>query len=121
MTRRKKILRWIGAALLLVVVIGVAIAPSWRSYYLRRGTVRIVEDQVYVPGSADPKHQLDLYLPTTGAGPWPVVVFVHGGFWSAQDRRTFQPFTGLYGGVGVALANHGVAAAVVSYRQNPEA
>ncbi len=100
---------------------GVVLAPSWRNYYLPRRTVRIVEDQRYVPNSADPKHQLDLYLPTTGARPWPVVVFVHGGFWRPFDRRLFQPFTGLHGCVGVALANRGVATAVVSYRQRPEA
>jgi acetyl esterase/lipase len=45
------------------------------------------------------------------------VVFVHGGYWRPFDRRLFQPFTGLHGCVGVALANRGIATAVVSYRQ----
>jgi acetyl esterase/lipase len=64
---------------------------------------------------------LDLYLPKAAAHPWPVVVFVHGGFWRPFDRRMFQPLTGLHGCVGVALANRGIATAVVSYRQRPEA
>jgi acetyl esterase/lipase len=104
-----------------LVVVGVALAPSWRNYYLRRSTVRIVEDIAYVPGPADAKHRLDLYLPKTQAPPWPVAVFVHGGFWRPFDRRMFQPLTGLHGCVGVALANRGVATAVLSYRQRPEA
>ena len=111
----------VGLLLAALVVAAVALAPSWRNYHLRRGGVRIVEDVAYVPEPADGKHRLDLYLPTTGAGSWPVVVFVHGGFWRPFDRRMFQAFTGLHGCVGVALANHGVATAVVSYRQRPEA
>lgn len=121
MSRGKKILKWAGIGLLLVLVLVVVLAPSWRNYYLRRGTVRILEDQAYLPGSTNPKHQFDLYLPTKSAGPWPVVVFVHGGFWRPMDRRLLQPFTGLHGGVGVALANRGVATAVIDYRQFPEA
>lgn len=102
-------------------VIGVAFAPSWRNYYLRRSSVRIVEDLAYIPDRTDSKHQLDLYLPRAGAPPWPVVVFVHGGFWRPFDRRMFQWFTGLHGCVGVALANRDIATAVPSYRQRPEA
>lgn len=121
MARRRKIVKWLGVSLGVLVLGIVGFAPSWRNYYLHRGSVRIIEDQVYVSGSANPKHQLDLYLPTTKPGPWPVVVFVHGGFWRPQDRRLLQFFTGLHGSVGVALANRGVAAAVISYRQFPEA
>ena len=113
--------RWFGGAVAVLGLAAIGFAPSWRNYYLRRSTVRIVADQRYVPGSTNPKHQLDLYLPTTGARPWPVVVFVHGGFWRPFDRRMFQTFTGLHGCVGVALANRGVATAVLSYRQRPEA
>jgi acetyl esterase/lipase len=114
-------LRWFGWGLGALVIAVVVLAPSWRNYYLPRRTVRIVEDVPYVPGLTDPKHALDLYLPTTAPRPWPVVVFVHGGFWRPFDRRMLQPFTGLHGCVGVALANRGVATAVLSYRQRPEA
>ena len=121
MTWRRKLARSLGVAFGVLVLAAVVLAPSWRNYYLRRSTVRIVEDQSYLPDDDNPKHQLDLYLPTAGARPWPVVVFVHGGFWRPFNRRMLQPFTGLHGCVGVALANSGVATAVVGYRQRPEA
>ncbi len=113
----KRRLRWVGGIVAVLAIVLVAIAPSWRNYYLPRRTVRVVADQLYVAGSTSPRHRLDLYLPTTGARPWPVVVFVHGGYWRPFDRRLFQPFTGLHGCVGVALANREVLTAVVSYRQ----
>jgi acetyl esterase/lipase len=47
-------------------------------------------------------------------------VFVHGGFWKPFAARMLQPLTGLHGCVGVALANHGIATAVIDYRQYPE-
>ena len=59
-----------------------------------------IEDIVYVPGSKNPKHQLDLYLPvgkTTHKGGFPMVVFVHGGYWVEGDRDYYALFTGLYG------------------------
>jgi len=121
MRSKRGLIRLFGLLLGVLGVAGIAFAPSWRNYYLRRGTVRIIEDLAYLPERADSKHRLDLYLPRTGAPPWPVVVFVHGGFWRPFDRRMFQFFTGLHGCVGVALANRGIATAVVGYRQRPEA
>jgi acetyl esterase/lipase len=121
MPSKRRLVRTFALLLGMVAVAGVILAPSWRNYYLRRSTVQIVEDLAYVPGPADARHRLDLYLPKTSAPPWPVVVFVHGGFWRPFDRRLFQPMTGLHGCVGVALANRGVATAVLSYRQRPEA
>ena len=53
--------------------------------------------------------QLDLYLPEGGAGPWPLVVWIHGGGWQAGSRFPI--------GVHVAgLLDHGIAVASVSYR-----
>ena len=117
--RKRRWLRWLAAGLGIAVLVGVALAPSWRSYHLPRRTVRVIEDVPYVDGSAQPRHRLDLYLPGPGRaqGAVPVVVFVHGGFWRPMDRRLWQPLTGLHGGVGVALSNQGVAAAVIGYRQ----
>src|SRR5262245_54581369 len=108
MRRRRTLVRWLGIGLGVLALAAVAFAPSWRNFHLRRGGVRIETDLVYVPESTNPKHRLDLYLPTSQARPWPVVVFVHGGFWRPFDRRMFQPFTGLHGCVGVALSNQGV-------------
>lgn len=62
----------------------------------------------------EPKHRLDLYVPKSVSGRFPVVLFVHGGFWRGQDRRYLQAFSGIYGNVGVALAKRGIGAAVMS-------
>jgi acetyl esterase/lipase len=76
-------------------------------------------DQRYVDGSDNPRHTLDLYLPREVDG-FPVVVFVHGGFWIHQDKDYFQPIVGLYRNVGIALARRGIGSAVIDYRLVPE-
>lgn len=97
--------------------------PARRNYYFRRDLVARHLDLPYTAATADPKRQLDLYLPAerrlTGARSAPVVVFVHGGYWSPLDRRWLEPLTGAFGNVGVALARHGIFAAVIGYRQYP--
>lgn len=121
MTRGKKTLAWVAAILSVLVVAGTLLAPSWRIYYPFRKGLRIVEDRVYVAGSQSPRQQLDLYLPQASAAPFPVIVFVHGGYWRPLDRRIYQPISGLHGAVGVALAQRGIGTAVIGYRQYPEA
>src|SRR5437762_2647314 len=121
MARGRKLGKIVGAVAIALVLLVAVMAPSWRNYYFHRDGVRILEDQAYVEGSADPAHRLDLYLPEKGPGPFPVVVFVHGGFYKPLHRRTLQPLTGLHGCVGVALARQGIATAVIDYRQYPEA
>ena len=84
--------------------------------------VKIALDRTYVAGSQDPKQRLDLYLPRRTSVPgakFPVVLFVHGGFWRSQDRRYFQSLSGIYGNVGVALARRGIGVCVMSYRLSP--
>lgn len=110
-----------GLGLGLLVLGLLAMAPAWRNYHIPKRTVRVLEDQVYVAASTNPKHRLDWYFPTTSPGPWPVVIFVHGGIWNPMDRRFMQSLSGLHGSVGVAFANQGYATAVLSYRQTPEA
>jgi arylformamidase len=63
---------------------------------------------------ADPKRQLDLYLP--GGRDFPLVVFVHGGGWAWGDRT--QSFGGadIYRNIGRFLASQGIGAAVIGYR-----
>jgi acetyl esterase/lipase len=59
--------------------------------------------------------QLDLYLPPTGAGPFPVVLWVHGGGWQGGSRtlsaNAFQR----------RLHERGIAVAAVGYRLSGEA
>jgi acetyl esterase/lipase len=93
--------------------------PARRNYYFKRDAVMVRFDVPYTADAADPKRRLDLYLPRSPSGEVPIVVFVHGGYWSAQDRRLLQPVLGTYGNVGVAFARQGLAAAVLGYRQHP--
>ncbi len=57
----------------------------------------------------------DLHYPEQGEGPYPLVIYVHGGSWQEGDRR---------GGAGVvftdALLDAGYAFAAVNYRLAPE-
>lgn len=73
-----------------------------------------VHDLAYWEGDGfdDSKHRLDVYAPK-GPGPYPVVVFVHGGGWILGDRQ--QP-GGNYPQLGRRLANQGVVAMIISYR-----
>ncbi len=58
--------------------------------------------------------QLDLYLPSSGPTPVPLVVWIHGGGWSGGSR--FPP-----PGFAAQLVNRGVALASVSYRLTSQA
>jgi len=57
----------------------------------------------------------DLHYPTQGEGPFPLIIFIHGGAWQMGDRR---------GGTGVAfrgaLLDAGYAFAGINYRLAPE-
>ncbi|HKQ79690.1 MAG TPA: alpha/beta hydrolase [Blastocatellia bacterium] len=46
----------------------------------------IIHDNVPYNNDADPRHMLDLYLPTNENGKLPLVIFVHGGGWISNDK-----------------------------------
>lgn len=58
---------------------------------------------------------LDIYLPDNGSGPFPVIVFIHGGAWCMGDKRDWQsrPF--------LALTQNGYAVVSINYRLVHEA
>jgi len=53
--------------------------------------------------------RLDLYLPSTPAAAYPLMVFVHGGGWSSGNKDVIQPAM-------LPLLNQGIALASVNYR-----
>jgi acetyl esterase/lipase len=60
-------------------------------------------------------HQLDLYVPK-GVKDFPVVVFVHGGFWMMGDKDFF----GWGPEIGRCFARLGIGAVMMSYRLAPQ-
>lgn len=104
--------RWPLIAVLLVAALG----------YLFQGRIRAAlftptkADLAY--GRASEAQKLDLYLPKIGKGPFPVVVFVHGGAFQFGDKR--EPFTGFVTGI-EALHARGIALASINYRMAGEA
>jgi len=56
-----------------------------------------------------PAQSLDLYLPSEGDGPFPVIVSIHGGAFMAGDKRDDQVtpmLAGLARGYAVASLNY---------------
>ncbi len=80
----------------------------------------LVPDNSYVarPSAAygaDPRQQLDIYLPLPSADTRarPLVVFFYGGSWSSGERASYRF-------VGEALASRGVVTLVADYRLSPQ-
>lgn len=71
------------------------------------------KDLAYAPVSDTQK--LNLYLPTTGTGPFPVVINIHGGGFKFGDKGMLSEATGK------ALLNAGYAVASIDYRLSGEA
>ncbi len=107
-----------GALLAAAALMATACQGSMDAYFAG-DVVEQIDDVPYLDGSTNPRQMLDLYLPRETTG-FPVVVFVHGGYWIAQDKKFFDPIVGLYGNVGRALARRGIGVAVINYRLVPD-
>lgn len=111
--------RWLVVALLVLLGAAVYAWPARRNFYGKLGDLDVRRDVAYAAPSTDPKQQLDLYLPRARAN-FPLLLFVHGGYWTPLDRRLFQPVLGTHGNLGQALAHRGIGAAIIGYRQYPQ-
>lgn len=103
-----------------VVLVGLYFWPARRNFYGKLADVDVELDVPYVARSKNPKQALDLFLPRARRAPFPLVLFVHGGYWTPLDRRWLEPLLGTHGNVGGALARRGIGAAIIGYRQYPE-
>ena len=66
------------------------------------------EQIVYDPSSGE---RLNLFLPA-GQGPWPVLIYIHGGYWMALDKSSTDC-------VALGLVPHGVAVVNIDYTLMP--
>lgn len=80
---------------------------------------QILKDIPYhkTPDPDAPDHLLDLFLPS-GKG-WPVLVFIHGGGWTAGSKDLSVGGADVYGNIGRFYASQGVGVAVINYRLLP--
>jgi acetyl esterase/lipase len=77
---------------------------------------RISRKYLDIPyASQSPTQKLDIYLPPEGSGPFPTIIFVHGGAFILGDKRDAQILQALTG------INRGYAVASVEYRLAGEA
>jgi acetyl esterase/lipase len=66
-----------------------------------------------IPYGEDKLQRLDIYLPEKGAGPFPVIVNVHGGGFCACDKKDFHLYPTMF------ALQQGFAVAAVNYRLSP--
>jgi alpha/beta hydrolase fold len=107
------------ALLLSLALLSVGACTSLSNRYRPTSTLTVAEDVSYVAGIDHPSQRMDVFRPP-GEGPFPVIVFVHGGWWHTQSKSYYEPVVGLYRNVGIALAEHGIASAIIGYRYHPE-
>ncbi len=74
----------------------------------------IVADVAYAPVSS--AQRLDVYLPSAGTAPYPLVVLIHGGAWMTGDKRGELEIAAIPGFLAL-----GYAVASVNYRLSGEA
>lgn len=67
-----------------------------------------------VPFGEDPRQTMDIWLPDEGDGPFPLIVFVHGGGWVGGDKRE-NTMPGAF-----KVMSQGYALACINYRIAPD-
>lgn len=76
--------------------------------------VNVTISERMIPGFNGANLRAKIYTPKTGTGPFPVIVYYHGGGWVIANADVYEPST-------IALAqNVGAVVVSVDYRQAPE-
>ena len=78
--------------------------------------VTVHRDVTYGP---DPRHRLDVFVPSAGVARAPVLVFVHGGGFVQGDKGA--PDAPFYNNVGLWAARSGCIGVTMTYRLAPAA
>lgn len=71
-------------------------------------------DIYYVEENPHPLQTMDIYLPNRCKGPYPTLVFIHGGGWWQGDKRSVNSLRPL------EILNSGYAVASINYRLTPD-
>ena len=71
-----------------------------------------VETDVAYANDGDPAHRLDVYRPTKASGPWPVVLYIHGGGFRILSKET-------HWALALAYARRGYLVFNIDYRLAP--
>lgn len=82
--------------------------------------VRVVRNITYYDLRNDPdaeRHRLDVYRPK-GKGPYPVLLFLHGGGWMLMSKDDVWGLYG-YGTIARCLAERGLVVVLPNYRLSP--
>jgi len=89
--------------LAIAVLVGSGPFPLWAAEDIT------LENNLTYATVGDVKLQLDLAKPATGKGPFPCIVFIHGGGWSGGNRHAYRTAI-------ETAARKGYVAVTVSYR-----
>jgi acetyl esterase/lipase len=107
------ITRFASALLLLAAAPAVFPQAGQNPPYRQPEGIEVRRDLVYSRiGSREIR--LDLFLPKEGAGPFPAVVYIHGGGWVSGNRLAFQRHA-------AHMATKGFVGACIEYRLSGEA
>lgn len=88
--------------------LGLVLAGGWQAANLHAADVTWDNNVVYGKGG-DEELKLDIARPSEGRGPFPAVVFIHGGGWVGGNRAGFR-------GWAEQAAKRGYVAMTISYR-----
>jgi acetyl esterase/lipase len=75
--------------------------------------VAYIPDVTYCTFDDQTTLELDIAFPSRGVGPFPAVVFLHGGGWVLGDRKNMTPYL-------LTAAKQGYVAVAISYRFAPK-
>src|SRR5512142_1788041 len=91
--------------------------PPLNTGYIRRKWLNVP----YAEGC--PRAVMDIYLPNHGDGPFPIILFAHGGgyaFGDKNDYETYPPLEGLKRGYAVCAINYTLSGEAFFPRQIQE-